>query len=258
MSLHAELYGALHRAAPIVLLHGFGGTAAAWTAVAKTLAAELPVIAYDLPGHGGSLSVEPAGGAGWMAKAIVADLHQRDVEKFHLAGHSMGGAVAALIALRTPEQVKSLTLFAPGGFGRAINGEALRCYVSAGNREEMRAALLMMSGRQHPVSDAEVESTLERRRLSGAREALKRILGTILVDAGGREQGTLPVENLGRLAMPVRVLWGEGDGILPVMQADGLPSNVAVHRLPEAGHMLIDECPEAVVRFIRLGISQAV
>ena len=69
MSLHAELYGELHRAAPMVLLHGFGGMAGAWTTVAKALAAELPVIAYDLPGHGRSLSVEPAGGAHRIASS---------------------------------------------------------------------------------------------------------------------------------------------------------------------------------------------
>ncbi|MFB9952287.1 alpha/beta fold hydrolase [Rhizobium puerariae] len=256
MGLHAELYGDPQLAVPLVLLHGFGGSAAAWLKVATVLAAELPVVAYDLPGHGRSLFSRAAGGAGTMARDIAADLRARGIERFHLAGHSMGGAVATLIALRAQERAKSLTLFAPGGFGPVINGLALKRYALAEDAEEMREALRMMNGSGHLVSDEEIENTLERRGLAGAREALRNILDIILIDAEGGRQGTLPVADLAGLAMPVRVVWGERDTVLPVTQAEGLPPNVVVHRVGDAGHMLVDERPADVIRFIRSSIAE--
>ena len=249
--LHCETRGRADAGAtPLVLLHGFGGSAAAWRLPATRMATERAVLAFDLPGHGGSLS-GGVGGAGSMARAVASDLQERGIRRFHLAGHSMGGAVAALLALRRPEGVASLTLLAPGGFGTSINGAALRRYAFAEDAAEMGEALRSMCGWGHELDDRQVQAVLEARRLPGARAVLAGILDVILADPEGRTQGVLPVAELGRLPMPVQVLWGTADPILPAAQADDLPPNVAVRRLPGAGHMLVEECPEEVIQTLR-------
>ncbi|MGT2467378.1 alpha/beta fold hydrolase [Mesorhizobium atlanticum] len=101
----------------------------------RPLAAEARVLAYDLPGHSHSLQCEGMGGAKPAARAILADLAARQLTKVHLVGHSMGGAVATLMALADSGRVASLTLLAPGGFGPEINAALLRRYAAASGRE---------------------------------------------------------------------------------------------------------------------------
>ncbi|CAD7024375.1 alpha/beta hydrolase [Pseudorhizobium endolithicum] len=255
--LHCETWsGGAGGEIPLVLLHGFGGCSALWCPLAATLATERPVLALDLPGHGGSIPAG-TGGAGFMAKAIASVLKERGIDRFHLAGHSMGGAMAALLALRQPERLASLTLLAPGGFGPHINGAALRRYAFAEDVAQMAKALGSMCGPDHGLDNRQVQAVLDARRLPGAREALAKILKVILADPEGRTQGVLPTEDLARLPMPVQVLWGTADPILPAGQADDLPPTVAVRRLAGAGHMLVEERPEEVMQALRGIIAAA-
>ncbi|MDT9126949.1 alpha/beta fold hydrolase, partial [Escherichia coli] len=82
---------------------------------------------------------------------ILANLSGAGLERIHVAGHSMGGAVATLMALMAPNRVISLTLLAPGGSGEAINGTLLRRYAAAGDENELKSCLLAMSGQQAHV-----------------------------------------------------------------------------------------------------------
>lgn len=145
MTLFSELSGELQARTPMVLIHGFGGSAAAWDPVVAHLPENLPVIAYDLPGHRRSLHAEGRGGAGKMAKAILADLDQQGIKAFHLAGHSMGGAVAALIAMRAAGKARSLTMVAPGGMGPEINAQALERFSKAATADEISSVMRMMT-----------------------------------------------------------------------------------------------------------------
>lgn len=92
---------------PIVLLHGFTQNAAAWGPFAEHLARNRPVLAVDLPGHGGSDAVR-ADLAG--AAALVADsLGDLDTPAT-VVGYSMGGRVALHLALRHPGAIDRLVL----------------------------------------------------------------------------------------------------------------------------------------------------
>jgi len=86
--------------APLVLLHGFGGSSRSWSQVTALLGDDIDVIAMDLPGHGGSLNAEGRGGAGRMARGVGGILSALNLDRYHLCGHSMGGAVAALACRR--------------------------------------------------------------------------------------------------------------------------------------------------------------
>lgn len=250
MTLFAEVRHASSAKAPVVLLHGFGGIGSGWAPVVARLDPDLPLVVYDLPGHGASVDAGDVGHAGAMAKAILADLDRRGLSSFHLCGHSMGGAVASLIALKATDRVRSLTLLAPGGFGFEINHEALRRYGSAVAHDALTAGLAAMFAPGRPDSSG-IERLADARRLPGATERLMEILHSFLVEADGRiGQGTLPLARFEALGIPTRLLWGTEDPILPVAQARHVWENAEVTLIDGVGHMLIEEAPEAVASAI--------
>ena len=245
-SLHVAETGAGSKT--IIFLHGFGGCHAAWRDVIAMLTPGVRALAYDLPGHGNSLECQATGGAKSAARAILADLAVRRLNKVHLVGHSMGGAVATLMALADPERVASLTLLSPGGFGPQINGPLLRRYAAATGRSEIRACIAAMSGPGSVPPDHIVDAFFLMRARPGQSQAL---VDAAAVMTKGDRQGTIPRELLDRLHMPVMVVWGTEDPVLPVNQAESLPLHFHLHHVLEAGHMLAEEAPDLIAEVVR-------
>ncbi|MEX0955948.1 MAG: alpha/beta fold hydrolase [Rhizobiaceae bacterium] len=231
----------------VILVHGFAGSHAIWREVAPILARTHRVLAYDLPGHGNSHPWAETGKPKVAVRALLADLRERGIERFHLAGHSMGGAISALMALAEPERIASMTLFAPGGFGPEINARLLGRFASATSASDIRNCLEAMTGWHTPVDDAVVTEEVTLRAREGQPEALKALADAITRD--GR-QGAIPRDQLAGLAMPVAVAWGTIDNVLPVSQTDGLPPHFALHLLPNVGHMLPSEVPDFAAALI--------
>jgi pimeloyl-ACP methyl ester carboxylesterase len=98
-----------------VLLHGQPGSGSDWRQVADLLPGELVTVALDRPGYG--TSRQAAGGFAANARAIVAELDARGVERAVLVGHSYGGGVALALAQLAPERVEALVLLASVGPG---------------------------------------------------------------------------------------------------------------------------------------------
>jgi pyruvate dehydrogenase E2 component (dihydrolipoamide acetyltransferase) len=232
----------------VVLLHGFAGSHHVWDSVQDRLAAQARMIAYDLPGHGGSLSWPDAGPAKIAARAVLGDLSRRGLDQVHIAGHSMGGAIAALIALAEPRRVASLCLFAPGGFGPEINQRLLFRLAAARSETEIRDALDAMCGFDTRVTDTAVRASAQARAVPGQVEKLVEIAGVI---ARNGRQGEIPRDKLAGLAMPVAIAWGTLDPVLPFHQSNDLPPLFGLHSLTGAGHMLIEETPDLVTELIR-------
>ncbi|MEO3385128.1 alpha/beta fold hydrolase [Mesorhizobium sp. CAU 1741] len=246
MPLFARAIG--EGAEPVVLLHGFGGTHAAWDMVVDALSPDVPLLVYDLPGHGESHDFPDAGPAKLAAQAILADLAERGIARAHLAGHSMGGAVAALMGIIEGARVASLTLLSPGGFGPEINHRLLTRYAAAQDEASILTCLEAMYGWMSPVSEKVVRESLAARASPGRVETLVRIAQGLVRD--GR-QGQLPRDRLEGLAMPVAVVWGQLDNVLPVRHARGLPWPFGVHIFPDLGHMLPQEAPAECAAIIR-------
>jgi pimeloyl-ACP methyl ester carboxylesterase len=188
--LHMDFSGP-ESGTPLVLLHGFGGDGSAWDAVKAELPDTVRVITVDLPGHGGSLNSDGRGGAGRMAKAILAGLDAAGVTSFHLAGHSMGGAVSALIAMRAPDRVKSLTLVAPGGMAKEINADLLDRYARARSADEIGACLDEMSAPGFTTPPAVVDHFVAARAKPGQTEALDETYRAMFPNGPEEGQGVL-------------------------------------------------------------------
>jgi pimeloyl-ACP methyl ester carboxylesterase len=98
---------------PVVVLPKLGGWLADWRHVAPALAATHRVIAIDPPGHGGSVMPRPPPylvSVAESAAAIVAGLEALGVERFSLAGNSLGGCIGIAMAALWPAVVQRLAL----------------------------------------------------------------------------------------------------------------------------------------------------
>jgi pimeloyl-ACP methyl ester carboxylesterase len=100
---------ALGRGPTIVLVHGPGGTVQDWLPTSRLLARAHRVVMVELPGHGLSPLPEPVT-LERAADALDATIAAESKEPVVLVGHALGGAVAAVEALRHPERVRSLVL----------------------------------------------------------------------------------------------------------------------------------------------------
>lgn len=231
---------------PVALLHGFGGSHAAWDEVVSRIDAARRLLIYDLPGHAGSLAVL-AGSAAVAAKAVLSDFARRGILRAHLVGHSMGGAAASLAALRDPARIASLTLLSPGGFGPEVNEKLLRRYAAAVDEAEIASLLEEFFGPGHELPEGLAAAQTRERQVAGATGALLEIVETFF---DGEKQKMLPLGDLARLGMPIRVLWGTFDRVLPAVQARRLTERFAVHIFEGVGHMLPYEIPGEVAALV--------
>ena len=99
---------------PLVLLHGFTGSARSMSGVAAALAPEYETLAPDLPGHGRSVGGASAAGYRFdeCIDGLAATLAAAGHERAHWLGYSMGARLALACAVRHPERVASLVLLA--------------------------------------------------------------------------------------------------------------------------------------------------
>ena len=237
----------------LVLLHGFGGDAENWRFNLDSLADGRTVLAVDLPGHGSSS--KQVGDAGALVTAVTGVLDAREIDKAHLAGHSMGALVAAELALGAPDRVQSLALVAPVGFGDEINGDYIEGFIAARTRKELKPVLQLLFADEGLVTRQLVDEVLRYKRLDGVEDALRSLQASLFPD--GRQQRVL-AGDLERLDVPILVIWGEQDQVLSPAHAESAPGGARVEVLSGAGHSPHMEAAGEVNRLIDRFLTAAV
>jgi pimeloyl-ACP methyl ester carboxylesterase len=245
---------------PLVLIHGIGHHWRAWEPVIADLATTNDVYAVDLPGFGRSAIPDrvPTGMSG-LVEAVCAFFADAGLDRPHVAGNSLGGAIA--LELAAGGNVRSATALSPAGF--AIPAEIRRALTVLGSMRAgtfsptpvLRALYRTKAGRWLAFNRLVVDP----RRLSA-----DRVLDDTL--ALRRGKGFRPVARAARhyafgahtFAMPVTVAWGTRDAILPYRQAararDLLPGANHVD-LTGCGHVPMSDDPQQVADVIRATIS---
>ncbi|EKT4464842.1 acetoin dehydrogenase dihydrolipoyllysine-residue acetyltransferase subunit [Pseudomonas putida] len=224
---------------PLVLVHGFGGDLNNWLFNHPALAVERRVIALDLPGHGESTKALQRGDLDELSEAVLALLDHLQIPRAHLVGHSMGGAVSLNLTRLAPQQVASLGLVASAGLGEAINGRYLQGFVEAGNRNALKPQMSQLFADPGLVTRQMLDDMLKFKRLEGVDNALRQ-LATAIAD-GDRQRHDLRGV-LGNV--PVMVIWGAEDAIIPASHAQGLEAEAV--EIPGVGHMVQMEAAEQV------------
>ena len=107
----------------LIFIHGLGSYAPAWKNNIEVLSKQYRCIAVDLPGYGKSSKGNYEGSMTFYAEVMIDFLEAMNLDKVHLAGHSMGGQISIVTALFYPEKVDKLILIAPAGFETFDEGE---------------------------------------------------------------------------------------------------------------------------------------
>jgi pyruvate dehydrogenase E2 component (dihydrolipoamide acetyltransferase) len=229
---------------PIVFIHGFGGDLNNWQFNQEALAGGRATYALDLPGHGGSTKDLGAGPANVEAlgDAVLDFMNAKGIAKTHLVGHSLGGAIALHLALDHADRVASVTAICSAGLGPEINMAYVDGFMAAKRRKQLEPVLELLVADPAMVSREMIEDVLKFKRLDGVETALNRIIDHTF--AGGRQARQL-TGRLGELTVPIQIIWGRQDRIIPMRHSEGLPSAVRVHVFDDAGHMVhMEKAPE--------------
>ncbi len=219
---------------PFLLIHGFGGDCLGWLFNQEALAENHSTYALDLPGHGGSSKNVGDGSLSVLVQAVVDFLDERGIDKAHLVGHSMGGAISLALALEHPGRVASASLLAPAGLGSEINMTFINGFIDQKRAKKLRGVLELLVADPGMITNDMVEEVIKFKRLDGAVEALSSLRDGLFP---GGSQAPLDAGKLAGLSVPVQALWGEGDQILSASQAEALPDSVKVTRYADTGHL---------------------
>jgi pyruvate dehydrogenase E2 component (dihydrolipoamide acetyltransferase) len=218
----------------VLFIHGFGGDLDNWLFNLDALAETHRVFALDLPGHGQSTPQAPGTTLADLAAFVGKFMDAVGLERAHLVGHSMGGGIAAQMAIDAPARVRSVALISPVGFGDEINNAYTDGFVTAQSRRELKPVVELLFANPELVSRQMLDDLLKYKRLDGVSDALT-ALGSGLF-AGGR-QAARPGDALGDAGKPVLVIWGGKDRIIPAAHAQNAPSGATVRVFDDAGHM---------------------
>lgn len=240
-------------APPILILHGLGSSSLAFAPVIPALARlSRRVLAADLPGAGFSpLPHQPP--TIEASVRLLASLYERELagERAIVFGNSLGGAMAASLAIERPDLVRALVLSAPAGaqvapgrFREMVQQFELRSW------REGRDFVRRLYHKPPPL----VPELLAFDMISNfARPHVKVLLH------GERPGDSLEPEKLRALAMPVLLLWGRSERILPYEGVEffraNLPPHAVVEELEGWGHVPHLDRPrelvERISRFVR-------
>ncbi|WIE50522.1 alpha/beta hydrolase [Pseudomonas sp. GM17] len=242
----------------IVLLHGIGSGAASWLQVARQLAPQARVIAWDAPGYGDSSPLEsPAPKAEHYAARLVQMLDALDVEECVLVGHSLG-ALPALAFARSSQasRVSRLLLISPArGYGAPERGEQRQQvrrqrlenleHLGIAGLAEQRSAH-MLSPNAAPQALAWVRWNMARLNPAGYRQAIELLCGDDLLRHG-------------QPGMPCEVHCGEADRITPAETCLTLAKalGASFNLIADAGHASPIEQPLVVAGRLAFAIKES-
>lgn len=263
---HRRAFVMAGRGPAVLLLHGLGCDHTTWSPTLKRLSRRFTVIAPDLLGHGQSDKPRADYSVGGYANGMRDLLTVLGIDRATVVGHSLGGGVAMQFAYQFPQFTERLMLVAPGGLGRDVHpilraltlpgaGTAL-ALASSGPVFTVARVLGMRAHAFRLPASADIPgalAALASKRDPASRDAFLHVLRAVL-DWRGQ---VITMNDRAYLAsdMPVCILWGEKDTVIPPRHAEAARQAIPGARIelvPGAGHFPHVEFPD---RFVQLLID---
>jgi pimeloyl-ACP methyl ester carboxylesterase len=255
---HRRAFVKTGRGPAVLLLHGLACDHHTWDPVIERLSRRHTVIAPDLLGHGESDKPRADYSVGGYANGMRDLLTVLGIDKVTVVGHSFGGGVAMQFAYQFPERTERLVVVASGGLGAEVH-PGIRAITTPGFHELM--GILTLPGLRHLgvaglrtlalVGGKQTRDFGEAARIfdsfkdPAARHATRHVVRAV-VDWKGQivtmaDRAYLTEE------MPMCVVWGRDDRVIPVRHANtaaALAPKARIEVIPDAGHFPHQDHPE--------------
>ena len=226
----------------VVFVHGAGGSAWSWMGLLSAVGRKVNTLALDLPGHGDSPgraydSID--GYAQWLDQALDELQAQAGLDRFILAGHSMGGAVSQVFDLTHPDRASGLILMGTGAT-LPVNPQLLE-----GLLQDFDNTVALVNKWCFAVDNKALkEESLKLMKMAGPE--------TIYADFRACSRYSTE-EAVGRISKPALIVVGEKDKMTTVEMSRFLNERIKdsiLEIIPGAGHMVMVEKPHPVIDLV--------
>ncbi|WP_101675612.1 alpha/beta fold hydrolase [Alloalcanivorax mobilis] len=233
----------------VLLIHGFGADSSNWIHFANELEGEYGFVIPDMPGHGQSTRrTDMNYGISEQAERLFTLMDTLGVKRFHVAGNSVGGAIAIEMARRQPQRIVSLGLVDSAGLTLETPEFLNTIERSAGNpliphtAEEFHETLDWASEQSVGVPGFVITAMGEEKAANA--EVAEKVWQDINLDPAMRlrGRGVLP-----EVKTPALVIWGRKDRLLSLENVDGFKRELPDVRaiiFDDVGHVPMAEAPE--------------
>lgn len=243
----------------LVLVHGSNASLLTWEPWAKRLSDNFRVVSIDMPGHGltGAVPNHDYSQEG-MVKFVKETTDKLGLQKFAIAGNSMGGGVAARFAEEYPASVTHLILVDAGGMP-AKSGDSIPLAFQLARIPLVNRVLLYITPRslvtdglnkaivhKEIITDAMIDSYWDFARMEGTRQATLERFSLNWDDAIRM--------HIADIKAPTLILWGAQDGLIPVEAAHEYQKAIPGSRLivyPATGHIPMEEVADRSAADVR-------
>ncbi len=249
----------------VLLLHGLGCDHTTWEPVIDSLSRRYTVIAPDLLGHGLSDKPRADYSVGGYANGMRDLLTVLGIDKVTVVGHSFGGGVAMQFAYQFPERTERMMLVASGGLGPEVSPIDPRDHHArlppghggahparrTPRRQGRPARRCPALPTRHTRDLDEVAEIYDSFKDPAARHAIRHVVRAV-VDWQGQIV-TMADRAYLTEAMPMAVIWGEDDQVIPVRHASRvgeIAPNARVEVIPNAGHFPHKDHPQRFARLV--------
>lgn len=250
----------------IVFIHGLGSYAPAWQRTMEGLKSSYRCIAIDLPGYGKSSKGNYSGSMGFYAGVVKEFAEALGLENVVLAGHSMGGQISMVAALKYPDLVRKLVLIAPAGIETFSEGEKewFRDAITAKGvtLTPLQAIEVNIGSNFYKMPDEAFFMVRDRYAITGAGDEF--LWYANIIPKNVRGMVNEPVyRDLPKITQPTLVVFGEADQLIPnrflhggstkkIAQTAGkrIP-NSTVKTVKKAGHFVMFEKNQEVNGYLR-------
>ncbi|MCP4599588.1 MAG: alpha/beta fold hydrolase [Proteobacteria bacterium] len=228
------------------MIHGLGGYVEHWLPSFASLSARHRVYALDLPGHG--LTDKPLDASytlEFLAEFVRDFMETLGIERAHIIGHSLGGAVSAQFAIRQPEMVETLTWVSSAGLGkeadigtRVLTIPMLGEIMMRPNRSGIETFLKNLIYDQSLVDDEMIELNFNMSSQPSAQTTLFKTLRAMSNLSGQKKSVyNFIINGLTTFSKPLFILWGRDDPVVPVSHGKAL-----AQRKPNARLKIFENC----------------